>query len=148
MTGGKGRVIKITSEIFRYMSLFETVTGAVVKDCIVDDDRVTFIIKEGDMGLAIGKGGVNVKKVENAIGKKVDLLEYSRDPVQFTKNLLHPIKPKNAYVSQKSSGLRVLNLQLEPRDRKAVLARGKQKLEEMKSHLLRHHHAIDDIDVK
>ena len=130
------------------MGLFETVTGAVVKDCIVEDDCVTFVIKEGDMGLAIGKGGINVKKVEDAIGRKVDLLEFSRDPIQFTKNLLHPIKPKNAYVSQKSSGLRVLNLQLEPKDRKMICAKGKQRLEAIKFHLLRHHHAIDDIEVK
>ena len=42
--------VKFTSNEIRYIALFETVTNAVVKDCIVDDehDRVTFLVKKGD----------------------------------------------------------------------------------------------------
>jgi len=145
----KDRVIRISSEVFRYMSVFETITSAAVNDCIVDGDHVTFIIKEGDMGLAIGKGGVNVKKVEEALGKKVDLLEFSKDPVQFAKNLLFPMKPKNAYVSQKSDGKRVLNLEFDQKDHKMFLgSAGKKRVEAVRSHLLRHYPAFDGIEIK
>lgn len=49
--------IKFTTNEIRYIALFESMTGAMVKDCIVDDDsgRITFLVKKGDMGLAIGK---------------------------------------------------------------------------------------------
>jgi N utilization substance protein A len=49
--------IKFTTNEIRYIALFESMTGAMVKDCIVDDEngKVTFLVKKGDMGLAIGK---------------------------------------------------------------------------------------------
>ena len=51
--------IKLTSDELRLMSLFQNVTGAVARDCIVDNrmDRVIFVVNKGQMGLAIGKGG-------------------------------------------------------------------------------------------
>ena len=49
------------------MSMFQSVTGATAKDCIIDDkmDRVIFVINPGEMGLAIGKNGVVIKKEQN-----------------------------------------------------------------------------------
>ena len=49
--------IKFSANEIRYIALFENMTGAMVKDCIIDDEhgKVTFVVKNGDMGLAIGK---------------------------------------------------------------------------------------------
>lgn len=141
------RVIKIRTDDFRFIGLFESLTNAGVKDCITYPDKVVFIVNEGDMGLAIGKGGANVKKVEDALGKKIDLIEYSKDPVQFLKNLVYPVKVKNAYTAQKSTGAKVINIQVEnPSDKKALLANGRKRLNEAKEYFLRHH-KIDDVDV-
>lgn len=65
--------IKFTTNEIRYIALFESMTGAMVKDCIVDDEngRVTFLVKKGDMGLAIGKKGSTVAKVQKALDKGV-----------------------------------------------------------------------------
>lgn len=146
MVSGGGKVIKIRTDDFRFIALFESLTNAGVKDCITYPDKVVFIVNEGDMGLAIGKGGANVTKVENAIGKKIDLIEYSKDPVQFLKNLVYPVKVKNAYTSQKSNGSKVINLQVEPNEKKVLLANGKKRLNEAKEYFLRHHR-IDDVDI-
>jgi N utilization substance protein A len=37
------------------MSLFQNITGAIARDCVVDEkmDRVIFIVNKGQMGLAI-----------------------------------------------------------------------------------------------
>lgn len=63
--------IKFTANEIRYIALFENMTGAMVKDCIIDDEhgKVTFVVKNGDMGLAIGKGGSTVSKVQRAVDK-------------------------------------------------------------------------------
>ena len=54
--------IRFTGREMRYIALFESITGATAKDCIVDDElnRIIFIVKEGDIGAAIGKGGKNI----------------------------------------------------------------------------------------
>lgn len=75
----------------RLISLFQNVTGASARDCVEDDkqNRVIFVVNEGKMGLAIGKGGSHIKNLQNIIKKNVELVEYSDDPVKFLKNMLN-----------------------------------------------------------
>jgi N utilization substance protein A len=49
--------IKFNRNEIRCIALFEEMSGAMVKDCIIDDENgeVTFVVKNSDMGLAIGK---------------------------------------------------------------------------------------------
>ena len=67
--------IKFTANEIRYIALFENMTGAMVKDCIIDDEngKVTFVVKNGDMGLAIGKKGQNVKLASRLTHYKIDV---------------------------------------------------------------------------
>jgi N utilization substance protein A len=73
------------------MSLFQSITSATARDCIVDErmDRVIFIVNKGHMGLAIGKGGSTIKHLQNMVGKKVELVEYSDDVCEFISNILN-----------------------------------------------------------
>ena len=57
----------------KIMSLFETLTQAKLKDCIFDE-RIIFIVEENQIGKAIGKNGVNVRKIESALNKKVKIV--------------------------------------------------------------------------
>jgi len=84
--------VKLTTEGIKYIALFESLTGAVTKDCVIDEDndRVIFVVKKGDVGLAIGKRGVNIARVKKTIGKNVEVIEHSDDPVEFIKNLFSP----------------------------------------------------------
>jgi N utilization substance protein A len=82
--------IKLTSEELKLMSLFQNVTGAVARDCIVDNrmERVIFVVNKGQMGLAIGKGGNTIKQLQNVVTKKVELVEYSDEAPEFISNIL------------------------------------------------------------
>ena len=74
--------IKITSVEMRYIALFENITGATVKDCIVDEEanQIIYVVKEGNVGIAIGKGGKNIRLLERMTGKKHDIIEHSENP--------------------------------------------------------------------
>jgi len=85
--------IKYNIDIMRYITLFESLTGAKVKDCIVND-IIVFIIHENEMGKAIGKHGSNIKRVENTLKKKIKLVEFNNDVSQFVQNLIYPLKAK------------------------------------------------------
>jgi len=56
----------------RYIALFESISGASVKDCIIDEEqeRAIFIVNQGQVGVAIGKGGRNIHTLERMTGKK------------------------------------------------------------------------------
>ena len=85
--------IKYTADVMQYISIFESLTSAKVKDCIVNE-QILFIVNENDMGKAIGKQGSNVKRIENMMKKKIRLVEFNNDIVQFVQNLIYPIKAK------------------------------------------------------
>ncbi len=73
------------------MTLFESMTGSKVKDCIVND-KIIFVVEENEIGKAIGKNGANIKRVEKALKKKVKVIEFSNDAAQFMRNLIYPIE--------------------------------------------------------
>ncbi len=83
--------IKLTSDELRLMSLFQNITGAVARDCVVDEkmDRVIFVVNKGQMGLAIGKGGATIRQLQGIVTKKVELVEYSDNEDEFLKNILN-----------------------------------------------------------
>ena len=85
--------IKYNLDVMRYMSLFESLTGAKVKDCILND-IVMFVVHENEMGKAIGKHASNIKRVENTLKKRIKLVEFNNDVSQFVQNLIYPLKAR------------------------------------------------------
>ena len=83
--------IKYDSDLMKLMALFESMTGAKVKDCIANE-KLIFVMEENEMGKAIGRNGVNIKRMENMLKKKIKLVEFSSDVLQFVKNMIYPIE--------------------------------------------------------
>jgi len=87
-------MITLNQEIIGFINIFENITGASVKDCFLEDEKIIFVVNPGSMGLAIGKGGKNINHMSSLLKKPVNVIEFNQDPVQFLRNLLYPIKPK------------------------------------------------------
>ena len=98
--------IKLTSDQLRLMSLFQNVTKTIAHDCIDDEkrDRIIFVVNEGRMGLAIGKGGSNIKNLHNILKRNVELVEYCEDPIKFLKNILNPKLINDVRLNDRSDG--------------------------------------------
>ncbi|MDI6702026.1 NusA-like transcription termination signal-binding factor [Methanothermobacter wolfeii] len=141
--------IKFTTNEIRYIALFESMTGAMVKDCIVDDDsgRITFLVKKGDMGLAIGKKGSTVAKVQKAVDKGVEVIEHSNDPVEFIKNLMAPAKVRSIRILQKENGEKIATVETDPKNKRIAIGRGGQNIERARL-LARRQHNISNIIIK
>ena len=83
--------VKFDSDSMKLMMLFESVTGAKVKDCIANE-KLILIMEENEMGKAIGRNGVNIKRMENKLKRKIKLVEFSDDVLKFIKNIIYPIE--------------------------------------------------------
>jgi transcription termination/antitermination protein NusA len=83
--------IKLDSEVMGLIALFEQMTGAKVRDCIIED-KVIFVIEENDMGKAIGKNGANIKNLEFKLKKKIKLVEHAHHVEKFVRSFLHPLE--------------------------------------------------------
>jgi N utilization substance protein A len=86
------QAIKLTTDQIRLISLFQNVTKTTARDCLDDEkqNKIIFVVNEGKMGLAIGKGGSNIKSLQNILKRNVELIEHFDDPIKFLKNVLNP----------------------------------------------------------
>jgi N utilization substance protein A len=77
------------------MSIFENVTRAELKDCFIDkNDNLVFIVREDQIGKAIGKQGTNVKRLKQLLNRKIKIVEFNSNLIQFIKNLVYPLTLK------------------------------------------------------
>ncbi|MEM3305387.1 MAG: NusA-like transcription termination signal-binding factor [Saccharolobus sp.] len=110
--------IKLTPEEIRYISLFQEVTKATVKDCIIDNDnnRIIFLVESKDMGIAIGKSGINVKKLRKILGKDIELVAYNDSLEGLVKNLMSPARVRSVKVVNTNSKKSVY-ITVDPQDK-------------------------------
>jgi N utilization substance protein A len=88
----------------RYIEELRILTRATAVDCIIDEkfDRIIYLIRPGDMGLAIGKGGENSKKMQKVLGKKIEMVEYSEDLRIFLENIFKPAEVSDLHIHEDS----------------------------------------------
>jgi N utilization substance protein A len=130
MTSG----IKFTSTEMRYIALFESITGASVKDCIIDEElgRVIFIVNEGQVGVAIGRGGRNIRNLERMTGKKHEIIEYSESPSQFIKNALKPAMVREVRITERPDGKSIAVVTVNPRDKGVAIGKNGKNAERLR----------------
>jgi len=137
--------VKLSAESIRYLTLFENLTGASVKDCLVYDDKVVFVVRRGDMGVAIGKGGINVERAKELIGKRIEIIEHSDDPIEFIANIFKPIKV-NVRLMDKG-GVKIAQVSVSPDLKGIVIGKGGKNINKAKE-LAKRHHDIEDVIVR
>jgi len=94
----------------RYIEELRILTKATALDCVIDDrfDRVIYVIRQGDMGLAIGKKGENIKRLQSVLGKRIEMVEYSEDPEAFIANIFKPAEVVGIERSEENGPINVL----------------------------------------
>ncbi|MEM3422004.1 MAG: NusA-like transcription termination signal-binding factor [Candidatus Hadarchaeum sp.] len=137
--------IKFTAEEMRYIASFEGLTGARVRDCIINDfgGNVTFVVNKGDFGMAVGRGGDKVKRARRLIGRGIEVIEYSEDPVEFLKNALLPARVQSVKIVEKGEK-KVALVSVELQDKGLAVGRGGKKIQIAKK-LAERHHGISDV---
>lgn len=100
--------IKLDTSTIQKIALFESITKAKLKDFIDYEGEIIFIVGRGDFGRAIGRKGVNARKLQKKFKKKVNFLEFNKDPKRFAANILKPIRVKRAELKEDSR----LNIQI------------------------------------
>jgi len=118
----------------QYISLFESITGATVRDCIIDDEnnRIIYVVKEGEMGIAIGKRGKNVNLLEKMTGMKHEIIEFSDDPVKFIRNALRPARLREIRITQRTDGKKIAVVSVDPKDKGIAIGKNGRNAERIR----------------
>ncbi len=130
----------------RYIALLENLTGAIAKDCVVEaeSNRIIYVIRPGDMGLAIGKNGVNIERARKVIGRTVEIVEYADSPEGFLKNILAPAKVRGIKVSKTSDGHMVAQVTVDPHDKGMAIGKSGRNITKTRL-LMKRHFNFDNV---
>lgn len=135
--------IKYDIDAMKFMSLFSSIARARLKDCIISDNHVIFIVEENEIAKAIGKGAANVRKLETIMKKKVKMVEFSSDIVKFVQNLTYPAKIKEALQEDRILKLKAADSQ----SRGLLIGRGASILRAYEA-IVKRYFDIDEIKVE
>lgn len=141
--------IKLTEVEMRYITLLEGLTGTTVLDCVVDEqnNRVIFLVKPGQVGLAVGRNGVNVKRLRKLIGKDVEIVEYAETPEKLIRNSLFPAQIISVRVKTDSNGRKIALVSVPPSEKGLAIGRGGRNISRARI-LAKRHFDIDNVIIQ
>ncbi|MCK4282496.1 MAG: NusA-like transcription termination signal-binding factor [Candidatus Lokiarchaeota archaeon] len=138
------KAVKIDEESIKLISLFNNLTGAVVKDCIVVPgkmgvrDKVIFLVLKEDVGKAIGRNGENVKVLKEKLQKTIDIIGFSEDIKEFIQNILNTSKVRNVEIRENISGKKTIIITVNPEDKGKAIGKNGIMIKKTKLLVLRH----------
>ncbi|QQG39810.1 MAG: NusA-like transcription termination signal-binding factor [Candidatus Aenigmatarchaeota archaeon] len=127
------------SNTINTMNLFEKHTHVSPRDCVLNEN-VYFVVEEGKAGLAIGKGGANIKKLQNLLKKRVRVFEHNANVVEFVKNMIPEAERVEA------NGTRV-TVVIQQQDRGRVIGKGGENVKMIRE-ILRRNSNVEELEVK
>ena len=137
------------TEGIRYIGIFESLTGAGVKDCVVNSEanKVILVVKKGDMGLAIGKGGSNITKVKDMIRKDIEVVEHSTDAKEFIENLFRPAEIKSVELLTDDNGKSCAYVAVLTKQKGIAIGKNGERIKKVKL-LVKRNLGINDVVIK
>jgi len=126
--------IKLSSDQMSMLAMFQGMTGATARDCVVDEkqNRVIFVVAKGQMGLAIGKEGAAVKKIERAFRRPVEVVEWADDVEGLIRNSLGARYVQEVRISDRLDGTKGVVVVVDQRKKGAVLGMGGKNAEKVR----------------
>lgn len=130
--------IVLTEETIMYIRLFEKLTKTHVKDCMETEDKLVFVVKQGEGNTAVGKKGENVIKLKEKTGKNIQVVEYSDDPAQFVKNVFHVYLPKSVEIEERGT-ITHATVTVDPKMKGKAIGKNGKNLRIARDIICRHH---------
>jgi N utilization substance protein A len=139
--------IRLGGDEMRYIALFESITGATANDCLIDPsgDRIIFVAKSGQMGLAIGKAGKNINALRRMTGKPVEIVEASDNVEGLIKNSLAPAKIKQIRLTERPDK-KIVVVEVEPRDKAIAIGKNGRTIDKTRM-LAKRYFQIDHVQI-
>ncbi len=133
------------TEMIRNINMFESLTDVEVRDCIIKEEEAYFIVPEGKAGMAIGKGGKVVQKVQDRLGKEVKIYEYSDNLGKFISNVI-PSNLRGVDISEEN-GEKKVEISV-PQDSKGrVVGKNGDRIDTIRE-ILKRTHGVDEVTVR
>lgn len=84
----------IDMQVMRYINLFEKVCRVSTTNCFVYNNNIIFAVPKDKVFQAVGKNGVNMKKLSEILRKKIKVVKKPNDISdieEFVKEVVEPV---------------------------------------------------------
>ena len=137
--------IKLSMEEMRLIALFENITGATANDCVIDSDRIIFMAKAGEMGLAIGKAGKNINMLRKMTGKPIEVVEFADTVEGLVRNSLAPAKIKEVRITERPDR-KIVVVEVEPKDKALAIGKNGRTIDKTRM-LAKRYYQVDHVQI-
>jgi len=137
--------IVLSNETVQCINLASKQTGAGIRDCVVEDDRVVFVVEKGQLGIAIGSKAKNLEKLRSMFKKSVKFVEFDTDQTRFIQNLCKPYEVTKVTIEDAEGGS-VVHVEVNPRDKSKLIGKGGRNINMIRK-LAQRHHPIKDVQI-
>jgi transcription termination/antitermination protein NusA len=137
--------IVLSNETVQYINLASKYSGASIRDCVVEDDRVVFIVEKGQLGIAIGSQAKNLEKLRMLFKKIVKFVEFDEDKTRFVQNLCKPYNVTKVSFEE-NDGSSVARIEVNPRDKSKLIGKGGRNINMIRK-MAQRHHQIKDVQI-
>jgi N utilization substance protein A len=83
---------KYDMQTLQWMSLFEKITRARLKDCFMHNEKLCFLVEDGQLQRALGPQKKNLVKLESLLKRKIKIIEFKDEMLRFIVNVFAPLK--------------------------------------------------------
>jgi len=146
------KTVKIDRKAMELMSLFNNISGAIIKDCLIFENQesmdeskqvIIFLVKKEDVGKAIGKAGEHVKDLMSKLQKKIDVIPFSEDLNQFIHFILNTsknsIKVQSIEIKENKNEKKTVIISVNPQDRGKAIGKDGSMIRKIKTLVIRHY---------
>lgn len=137
--------IILSNETVQSINLASKYSGADIKDCVVEDDRIVFVVEKGQLGIAIGSKAKHLEKLRTLFKKNVKFVEFDEDKKRFILNLCKPYKVNNIVIEGNDDASTV-RIEVNPRDKSKLIGKGGRNINMIRK-LAQRHHTIKDVQI-
>lgn len=136
--------VTLSDEARRYIGRFDELTGVAPKDCLVEGDRLVFLLPIGQMGEAIGPDGQTVKRAQERLGVEIELVANADTPERFVESTLAPAAIRGVTISEQNDT--VAYVEVAEADRGVAIGNNGHNIDTARQ-LAARHFDIDDIEL-
>ncbi len=113
----------LDKDLIQKINLFENLTRARIKD-VFNFNGLLIVVNFGDLGRAVGKNGVNIRKYSSMINERVKVVEFNPNLMMFLKNLVMPLVIE--HVEEKDG---FINVSADTKTKALLIGRNQKNLE-------------------
>jgi N utilization substance protein A len=140
--------VKLSMDDMQMIARYEQITGAAAMDVVIDDesDRIIIVVRRGQLGKAIGRGGSNVKAAADAFGRTIDIVENADTVEEFLKNALSPARVEKIKITETKDGAIIASVTVKSDDRGIAIGRDGRNVSRARI-LAKRHFDLDNVTI-